>query len=225
MLTKYDLLIVDDENSGRTTLRLLLEKEFWAHIKTIEYAQSFEEAAEKLKMSNYHVIFLDINLKGISAFDLISFIPPASKIVFVTAYPEFVFKALRNRAFDYLLKPVKEEELRDCLQRILKDLAEETQKYRLHIKERGLTRILNLNEILYIKGNGPYSTFYVHKDNYTTARTLKSILPELGEDFVRVHKSYVVNRYYIKGYNKEKLFLHNETCLPISRSGLKNLLG
>ena len=122
MLTKYDLLIVDDENSGRTTLRVLLEKEFWAHIKTIEYAHSFEEAAEKLKSSNYHVIFLDINLKGISAFDLISFIPPASKIIFVTAYAEFVIRALRNRAFDYLLKPVKEEELKHCLERVLKEL-------------------------------------------------------------------------------------------------------
>lgn len=225
MLTKYDLLIVDDENSGRTTLRVLLEKEFWAHIKTIEYAHSFEEAAEKLKLNNYHVIFLDINLKGISAFDLISFIPPASKIIFVTAHAEFVIRALRNRAFDYLLKPVKEEEMKNCLERVLKDLAEDSQKYRLHIKERGITRILNLNEILYIKGNGPYSTFFVNKDNFTTARTLKSILPELGEEFVRVHKSYVVNRFYIKGYNKEKLYLHNDTWLPISRSGLKNLLG
>ena len=100
----------------------------------------------------------------------------------------------------YLLKPVKEEELKHSLERVLKELAEDAQKYRLHIKERGLTRILNLNEILYIKGNGPYSTFFVSKDNFTTARTLKSIIPELGEEFVRIHKSYVVNRFYIKGY-------------------------
>jgi DNA-binding LytR/AlgR family response regulator len=50
-------------------------------------------------------------------------------------------------------------------------------------------------------------------------------MPELGEEFVRVHKSYVVNRFHIKGYNKEKIFLQDDTCLPISRSGLKNLLG
>ena len=120
---------------------------------------------------------------------------------------------------------MKEEELKHCLERVLKELAEDAQKYRLHIKERGLTRILNLNEILYIKGNGPYSTFFVSKDNFTTARTLKSIIPELGEEFVRIHKSYVVNRFYIKGYTKEKLYLHNDTWLPSSRSGLKNLLG
>jgi DNA-binding LytR/AlgR family response regulator len=221
--SKYNILIVDDEESGRTTLKILLEKEFWAYTSSIQLGRSFEETKEKILANRFDIIFLDINLKGLSAFDLLSFIPNTTKIIFVTAYSEFAIPALRKKAFDYILKPIKRDELISCMQRLLIDTTTWSSSETLHIKEKGLTKILKLSEIIYIKGNGPYSTFWVDKENYTTSKTLKSILTELGDSFVRIHKSYVVNRFFVKGYNKEKLYLLNNICLPVSRSGLKNL--
>lgn len=220
---KYAILVVDDESSGRTTLKILLEKQFWAHIESLSFSKSFEEAKSKLQTTQYDIIFLDINLKGISAFDLLTFIPLATKVVFVTAYSEFMLQALRSKAFDYLIKPIKEEDLHDCLNRLQMALITDNGNQCLHIKQRGLTRILKYADILYIEGDGPYCTIHLKEDNCTTARTLKSLLPELGNGFVRIHKTFVVNRTQIKGYNKDKLILLNDQSLPVSRTGLKNL--
>jgi two-component system LytT family response regulator len=220
---KYSILIVDDEFSGRTTLKILLEKHFWAHINTITFAKTFEEAKENIQESNFDLIFLDINLKGITAFELLPFIGNSTSVVFVTAYSEYMIQALRNKAFDYLVKPVKEEELRDCLLRFQKSTKIELKDEYIHIKQRGLTRILKTAEIIYVEGDGPYSTIHLKDDSCTTARTLKSLIPELGDNFVRIHKTYVVNRSYIKGFVNNKITLINDQTLPISRTGIKNI--
>jgi len=93
----------------------------------------------------------------------------------------------------------------------------------IHIKQRGLTRILKTAEIIYVEGDGPYSTIHLKDESCTTARTLKSLIPELGDKFVRIHKTYVVNRDYIKGFVNNKLTLTNDQNLPISRTGIKNI--
>lgn len=220
---KYTILVVDDESSGRTTLKILLEKQFWTHTESLSFSKSFEEAKIKLKTNQYDIVFLDVNLKGISAFDLLTFIPLATKVVFVTAYSEFMLQALRSKAFDYLVKPIREEDLKECLFRLQRALTTDNGNLSLHIKQRGLTRILKYSEIVYIEGDGPYSNIHLKDDSCTTARTLKSLLPELGNGFVRIHKTYVVNRTQIKGFNKDKLILLNDQCLPVSRTGLKKL--
>ena len=220
---KFRILIVDDEDSGRQTLRILMERFFWAYIKHIEFAKAFEEAQDKIIKAEYDIIFLDINLKGISAFDLLRFIPAASRVVFVTAYSEFVLKALRSKAFDYLLKPVKEEELQLCLNRIVKEDAERSREAGIQIKAQGITRFIEFNDIIYVEGDGPYSHFHLKNDTIKTARTLKSIVPELNDAFVRIHKSFLLNRRYLKGFTSEKAILHNDAQLPVSRTGYKNL--
>lgn len=218
---KFSIHIVDDEHSGRTALKVLLEKSFWAHIESFTYSHTFEEAKEKLQSNKYDILFLDINLKGISAFELMTFIPIATKVVFVTAYSEFMLKALRNNAFDYLVKPIKEDELTQCLNRLQKELTLGSDERCLLIKQRGITMLCKHSDIFYIEGDGPYSIIFMQKETITTARTLKSLEPELGIGFIRIHKSYLVNKAFIKGYNKDNLILKNEQSLPVSRTGLK----
>lgn len=220
---KYTILIVDDEDSGRQALKILLEKVFWAYIQEIEYAKSFELGKEKILNKSYDILFLDINLKGISAFDLLKFIPSGAKVVFVTAYSEFMLQALRNKAFDYLVKPVKEEELSNCLQRMIQEYAAGGAENTLQLRAGGMNRLIDKQDIVYIEGDGPYSSIHLKNEVVKTAKTLKSIIPLLGEHFVRIHKSYIVNKKYIRAFNMDKLVLYNEACLPVSRTGFKNL--
>lgn len=220
---KYPILIVDDEDSGRQSLKILLEKVFRAYIQKIDFAKSFAQAREMILEKEYQLIFLDINLKGISAFDLLKFIPPQAKIIFVTAYSEFMLQALRSKAFDYLVKPVKEEELDACLQRILQEQAAGGEQHTIHIRAGGMTRLIEKKDILYIEGDGPYSSIILKTEVIKTARTLKSMMAELDEQFIRIHKSYVVNKKYIRAFNMDKLILNNDQCLPVSRTGYKNL--
>jgi two-component system LytT family response regulator len=221
---KINLLIADDEFSGRSTLELLLRKELPSSENIlIDIVANLEDVVQKVKETNYDLIFLDINFKGKSSFDIVEFIPKSTKVVFVTAYTEHVIKALRNNAFDYLLKPVKKEELTNCLKRYFNDKKEDHVNDLIQIREKGFTRRLQIKDISHIRGHGPYSHIFVNQEQITIARTLKSLFPELGSSFIRIHKSYLVNRAFIKAFQHDQLILTNQVCLPVSRNGIKNL--
>lgn len=222
-ILKYKILIIDDELSGRMAMKILLDKIFWAYTEKLDFANTFEDAQLKFSSAIYDIIFLDINLKGVSAFDLLSSISGNAKVIFVTAYSEFMLKALRNKAFDYLMKPVKEIELAECLDRIKSETSIDNAKSSIQIKSQGVTRIIHLSEIIYIEGDGPYATLFLNNESIKTAKTIKSLILILNENFVRIHKSFLVNKNYIKGFNMDKLILHNKQCLPVSRTGYKNL--
>jgi two-component system response regulator AlgR len=221
---KIRLLIADDEYSGRYTLDLLLRK-LLSERKDIhvDIVSSLDEVSARLKDHFYDLIFLDINFKGVSAFEIVELIPKASRLVFVTAYGEHVIKAIRKNAFDYLLKPVKEEELSNCLQRFFETQGENVPADLIQIREKGYTRWLKLDEISHVKGQGPYAQIFIGHEQLTIAKTLKSLAPELGEDFIRIHKSFLVNRKFIKAFQRDQLILTNQVCLPVSRNGMKNL--
>lgn len=220
---KYAIFLVDDEFSGRTALKILLDKVFYLHIESLTISKSFEEAQRLLQDHTYDILFLDINLKGQSAFDLLNLVPPTSKVIFVTAYSEFMLEALRKKAFDYLVKPVKEEDLRICLTRLLQDKEQLPAHGMLSFKNKGITTLIRQQDIIYVKGSGPYSEINTGDNCYVTARTLKRITTDLDSSFIRVHKSFLVNAKFIKGFNRDKLILTNNECLPISRTGSKNL--
>jgi two-component system LytT family response regulator len=220
---KTRLLISDDELSGRVTIELLLKKLMGSSPFILDIASSLPETVSFLSQHQYDLIFLDINFKGSSSFEIIDQIPASTKIVFVTAYSEHAIRAIRSNAFDYLLKPVKEEELKECLGRFYSYKEVPSSPDMIQVKEKGLTRIFKLNEIVHLKGKGPYSVIFTRTEQITTVRTLKSLIPDLGSDFIRIHKSYLVNRNFIQGFQKNKLFLTNNVCLPVSRNGLKNL--
>lgn len=220
---KYKILIIDDEQSGRKALQLLLEKYFWPYTEKINIAKSFDDAKSKIGETEYDLIFLDINLKGYSGFDLLQFLSPASTLVFVTAYSEYTIQALRAKAFDYLIKPLNPVELRQCLDRILQERQQLQKVQKLVIRNRGLSKFIYLSSILYIEGDGPYATIFCTDEPIKVSKTLKSILPELGDGFVRIHKSYIVNRDFVKGFKHDKVFLVNNKSLPVSRTGIKIL--
>lgn len=222
---KYRILIIDDEDSGRQALRILINKNFWAYTATLDFANSYEEAEIRFSNYEYDIIFLDINLKGKSGFELIKIKSTKAKVIYVTAYAEYLLKALRLQAFDYLIKPINEPELIDCFKRIINENNYDEKLNKIQIKSKGVTRIVPFCDILYIEGDGPYSIFYLKNEQIKTAKTLKSIFTEIELSFVRIHKSFLVNRNYIKGYNMEKAILLNDTCLPVSRTGFRNLSG
>lgn len=217
------MLISDDELSGRVTMEILLKKLMFNRFFHFDVASSLDETKALLSQHHYDLIFLDINFKGLSSFTIIDEIPKTSKIIFVTAYSEHAIQAIRSNAFDYLMKPIKEMELSACLNRYFSMINTPDSSAMIPIREKGFTRLYKISDITHVKGNGPYSTLFTSKEQITTVRTLKSLLPELGQGFVRTHKSYLVNRNFIKGFKKNQIFLNHNICLPISRTGLKNL--
>ena len=215
-------LIVDDEHAGRSTLHMLLRKYCAKEVTDITTTDNLEEAKVLLESTKFEVLFLDIQLKNKSGFDLIQYIPSTTKIIFVTAFSEFAIKAIKNRAFDYILKPVDPKELKACVNQCNQEIVRSAKQH-LIIKAKGKSVPLELASIIYIKAKGPYAEIQLKSGiTYLTSQTLKTIASKLDERFLRVHKSFIINRNFITSFNQKELFL-NKLCIPISRNGLLSL--
>ena len=222
---KGNVLIVDDEHSGRTSLKILLNKNYEYLFNKIITASSLDDAIEIVSKETFDICFLDIELANQNGFDLLPYLPRETVVVFVTAYSEYAIKAIKQQAFDYLVKPLNPTELKICINRYTKThFSDDSFKNCLLIKSNGANVPLPLNEIEYLIGSGPYSKVYsINKTEYTTAKTLKTLIDTLGNDFIRIHKSYIVNKTMIKSFKKNSLTTIHNTCLPVSRVGTKKL--
>jgi len=223
--TKLTALIVDDEHSGRSSLKILLNKNCFYLFEKIVTASSLNEAIKIVADESFNVCFLDIQLNNQSGFDLVPYLSAVTKIIFVTAYSEYAIKAIKDKAFDYLLKPLNPVEFKICMSRFEKEvLGNGAVKKYLQIKEQGATMPIILDEIEFLEAEGAYSKIHlVKKKEYVTAKTLKSMTDMLGNDFIRIHKSYTVNKMMIQSYKKDSLTTIHNTCLPVSRVGAKEL--
>ncbi|MCK5528883.1 MAG: response regulator transcription factor [Kiritimatiellae bacterium] len=110
-------IIVDDERLARASLRALLE----AHpeLEIVAEASSVNEALEAISKYQPELVFLDIQMPGGTGFDLLKKLDNPPTIIFVTAYDKYAVRAFEVNALDYLLKPVEQERLRGCLEKLL----------------------------------------------------------------------------------------------------------
>ncbi len=222
---KLNALIVDDEHSGRTSMKILLSKNYYYLFANITTANSLDDAILLLSKNHFHICFLDIQLHTKSGFELLPYLPVQTKVIFVTAFSEYAINAIREKAFDYLLKPLNPLELKTCIGRYEREyLTEENTSQYLPIKIQGATTPLRIEEIEYIEAAGAYCCIHVAANRqHTTAKTLKTMADILGANFIRIHKSYIVNKGMVKSFKKDILTTTKNTCLPVSRVGAKEL--
>ena len=240
---KMRALIVDDEENARILLNKLLEETLlFSEVKT---AQSVDAAYNELKQFDPDIIFLDIKMPGKDGFTFIQELPAnynTHKIVFVTAYDQFAIKAIKNQAFDYLLKPVNRKELKQCLLRFIENTKDDKSSVipvkpavpkerltRIRVNTRTGTLFINPVDILYCKAEGNYTTVCTGKKQHLCSMNLGKVaelLPENG--FIRVGRSYIVNYEYITMLDRKEctIILVREgesVTVKIPRHHLKDL--
>jgi two-component system LytT family response regulator len=240
---KMKALIVDDEENARILLYKLLEETLlFSEVRT---AKSVEAAFNELSHFDPDIIFLDIKMPGKDGFTFIQELPVnynTHKIVFVTAYDQFAIKAIKNQAFDYLLKPVNRKELKQCLSRYienteddkssgtpLKNAVPKERLTRIRVNTRTGTLFINPVDILYCKAEGNYTSVCTGKKQHLCSMNLGKVaelLPENG--FIRIGRSYIVNYEYITMLDRKEctilLIREGESVtVKIPRHHLKDL--
>lgn len=217
MKTKKAIL-VDDEPFVRDDLRHMLLKH--PEIEIIGKAGSITEAVAVLGQVSPDVVFLDIQLRGGSGFDLVPSIPPPCRIIFFTAFDNYAVRVFEVNALDYLLKPVNPDRLATSLSKLNKNetqrsitrpstpYAEDDQIFIHTAVERRFLSPNDISAIISLGGN--YTSLLQSPDQSTTIRrTLKQweqrLPPQL---FCRIHRSAIVNLKQIQKLNIEK----NGTC-------------
>ena len=110
-------LIVDDERLARVELTKLLEK--FPEIEIVGEASNGEEAIDKIEELNPELVFLDIQMPGMTGFEVLEHLHLVPQIIFVTAYDEYALKAFEANALDYILKPVELTRLEKAINKVM----------------------------------------------------------------------------------------------------------
>jgi two-component system LytT family response regulator len=237
-------IIIDDEKHCREVLEALLKK----HCTQVELCGMFASAADAIAQLEHlkpDVIFLDIEMPGMNGFEFLQqFKRRDFAVIFTTAYNEYAIQAIKHSALDYLLKPVDKHELMEAVNRAAEEQVHKTADkvaqllQAMQVKPtprrfavptlEGLTMI-NPEDILYVKSDGPYSHFYFNDGRHIIiSKTLKEaeeVLP--AEDFFRIHNSYLINMKYIKKYIRGEggeVVMSNGEQIPVSRTRKQDFL-
>ncbi len=194
-------LIVDDEAPARAELRYGLERA--GGVDVVGEAASVREALALASRVTYDVVFLDIHMPDLSGMDAareITTWPSRPAVVFVTAHDDHAIQAFTVDAVDYLLKPVSEERLARCVQRLLAlrgDVrrAGTTELQKVPVTRRGETLLLDHDDVLYAEADGDWSWVYTAEgERLLSARSMRELEDALPATvFFRVHRSHLVN--------------------------------
>lgn len=218
-------LIVDDNEIDGAAVEA--EAMNFSFLQKIALCSNPVEALEIITHSNPDVIFLDIEMPGISGIEFLRKKALANALpVLVTSHPEFALEGFELYAFDYLLKPVSSERfaacalrLRDFFQMRKKAFAFDTeQENNFIIIKQGYDKYkIAINDILYIEAMKDYTKIVTAEQKYLVLSTLNGIIEKLPRDkFVRIHRSYVVNKNKITAVFKNKVKIEDNE-IPIGK--------
>lgn len=206
--------------------RLKNELETWSRTRSFEIEQKEYRSGEEFFQNcsidtamTTSVFFLDIQLGKMSGIDVAKQLRKdgyRGTIIFLTAYREYVFHGYEVHALNYLLKPVQQTPLFLCLDEIANDLIGSTYLFR---NKQEIIRIPYHN-ILTFSSSLHYVDILTVSGNYRQYSSLGTIIEHLPNEFIRTHRSFIVNLAHIYKISRSTITLSNNMTLPISRSYL-----
>lgn len=212
-MKEYKTLIIDDERLAREELKSIL-KEF-PEIDIIGEAQNGGEAIELIRKTKPDLLFLDINMPGMSGFDLLKKLESIPRVIFVTAYDEYALKAFEVNALDYLLKPVETNRLNEAIDKLKLSDENEFESSLIHQldrKNRQLTLtdrvfikdgekcfFVSLSEVRMLESDGNYVKVYFGKNRPLILRSLNSFEDRLDPaHFFRANRKFIINLEWVE---------------------------
>ncbi len=241
-MKQHKVFIVEDEVPAQK----LLEK--WIslipELKLMGIFSDGFSALKAIQTENPDLVLLDIEIPKLTGLEMLELIENPPQIIFTTAYHEYAVKAFELAAVDYLLKPFSFDRFKVAIEKALSSIDSTSQKIndlipaynsaaqnskpidRIVVKEGVEITVIPISEIIYFEAQDDYVMIYTSKNRHlklTSLRVLENGLPK--QDFVRVHRSYIVHVQCIskiENYNKDshQIILTNGEKLKISRSGL-----
>ena len=219
-------MIIDDEPLSRDVLR-----KYVAEVKDLDIAAECPDAFEAthhLNQSLVDLIFLDINMPGLSGISFARSLTVSPLIIFTTAYPEYAVEGFELNAVDYLVKPYSFERFLTAVNRALGKLQEvgnhEDSSRKILLKADKKLYSVEFSRILFVEGQGDYIRITLEDKNLVVHDTIKNFLISLPDSsFMRVHKSYVVNLKRIDFLEGNQVHMEKHT-LPVSPKLREELL-
>jgi two-component system, LytTR family, response regulator len=234
-------ILIDDEARLLSSLKMMLKRNC-PQLDVVGVCRSADEALIKIKETNPELVFLDIAMPGKDGFALLEEIGDIRfRIIFVSAHDEYSLRAFRFSAVDYLLKPVDEAQLVIAVKKAEQTiLPEQTIQKSIHALMHNLKppantqekklclatltgfQVVSLSDIIYCEAEGPYTDFHLlNGKKICVSRPLvdyELLLSE--EDFLRVHKSFLINLHQTREYRRGEggvVVMSNGAEIDVSR--------
>lgn len=235
---KTTILIVDDEHMSRSFVHdLVLEQ---APDAEIHEAESAEEALSLLGSRPFDIVFSDIKMPHKDGFGMLHAIPHRDfDLIFITAYSQYAIQAIKEGAFDYILKPIRKTEFRTTFEKVLRKKAQEKAEQspgstdyldnKVSIGHKEGIKFIALKDIVYLQASNTYTIIVLSNgEKVIASKPISKFESRLSQQwFFRVHKSHIVNIYHFREYlskGGDMALMSNGEKIYISRYRLNPFL-
>lgn len=216
-------LIVDDEALARELIETHLKQ--LSGFEVVASCASAIEASEVLQSETVDLMFLDIEMPVLKGTEFYTNLENKPKVIFTTAYRDYAVDGFELNAVDYLLKPVVFARFFKAIERYKATLSEKTSKpisdeptasipATIFVRKDRKQVKLMLDDILYVQGLKDYIKVVMSGDSHVIKSGIGAFAEQLGDDFVRIHKSYIVNRRKVTAFTNYDVEI-GEIELPI----------
>ncbi|MCE3226662.1 MAG: hypothetical protein K0S32_1213 [Bacteroidetes bacterium] len=239
-------IIIDDEQKGINSIKLLLEK-FINDVKIVAESTDAEKGIDLIENYKPEIVFLDINMPHLNGFELLQRLKYRGfSLIFTTAHEEYAIKAIKNNALDYLLKPVDHEDLEKAVQKVRERIAKKQElpdieklftdltaqsqgKIPFHTKEK--VEYLNKSDIVRLESDSNYTNVYTTSGSKLmiskTIGDYETLLCNKENSFMRVHQSHIINLNHVTRFTKDNggTIITKDNCqVPLSKNKKEEFL-
>lgn len=216
-------LIVDDESIAQRIIVSYLKD-----LTGYEIVGTCRNAMEAMDMLNEHevdLMFLDIEMPKLKGLDFLKILNNPPAVILTTAHRNYALESYEHEILDYLLKPISFERFIQAVNRFkraepldssLKQVNRDPISKVIYIKSDRKTVKLLLADIFYIEGMNNYVIFHTENKRHVVYRSITDLLMELDQRFVRIHKSYVINKDKVESFSKEGVNLLDKE-IPVGK--------
>lgn len=233
---KIKAILVDDEESARDVLHNLLLR-FCPEVNLVAKCENVKQAVKFIEAEQPDLVFLDIEMPNYAGYEIVNFFQQINfDIIFITAYDQYAIRAFEIAAIDYLLKPIDIDRLKNAVGRVsanrnaehqsqrmslLSNTLQSNQLKNLVITDKGLQQIIPIESIIAIEAQESYCCINTPDQKHIASKNLRhfeTILESLPQ-FIRVHKSWLINTKFILSYSKSEfsILLKNGIVAKLSK--------
>ncbi len=220
-MSKYSCIIIEDEHLLAEVLADYINQVSFLELKAV-FSDGIT-ALEYLQENKADLFFVDINLPRLKGTDFIKMFQGKAKFIITTAYHEYAVQGYELQVIDYLLKPIEFSRFLMAVNKLRTD-EKEPGTFKTHEKDHLYVNInkrrvkINFSDILYIEGMKEYVKIYTEKDKWQiTKMQIGQINDLLDENFIRIHRSYIIAREKITSYNLAEVSIGLIT-LPVGKN-------
>ncbi|MBK8351474.1 MAG: response regulator transcription factor [Saprospirales bacterium] len=221
-------VIIEDEILAQKLLQKYIEKDM--RLQILKVCNNGQEAFEYLSDNKIDIAFCDIQMPLLNGIDLLKIIEYKPISILTTAYENYALQGFALDVVDYLLKPFSYDRFQQAVNkavelyqfRIEKNQEKVNEEKFIYLRANQMMQKVFLDSILYIEALKDYVQLITTDKKITIQDTMKSMEEQLPENYIRVHKSYIINKNKIEKYTSQSVIISAKE-IPIGRAFKGNL--